>query len=455
MVSSLFGKNATPFNKIRAEIRFSSKTKARWVLAAVSFILGLSSSCASSESLSLLTERSAIEASIRSNPNLAEIRERYLALLEIPSQVGTLPDPVISFNAMNLPVDSFDRDQEGMTQLQLGISQTFPFPGKLALKQEAARYDAVAVGHSVEEARLNLIAQVRTRWWNLHYIDRALETINANKALLNQFITVAETKYETGKGLQQDVLLAQLELSRLLDREIHLQSLRRQQAISLNVLMDRSTQTAITLPTSEATSLPVLIDESALFERATLLKPRLKQMATRVDAANTRLDLAKRDYYPDFQLGIAYGDRVGDNPAPMSDSRSDIFSVMLGVKIPLYVARKQSRAVEQKARELQRSRYALIDERNQIMASISSAVTDYDRASKQFVLYGSGIVPQAQQTVRSMLAGYQVSEVDFLNLVRSQMTLLNYELQYWKSLTDANEALARLKAAVGEESVYE
>ena len=178
-------------------------------------------------------------------------------------------------------------------------------------------------------------------------------------------------------------------------------------------------------------------------------------MATRVDAANTRLDLAKRDYYPDFQLGIAYGDRVGDNPAPMSDSRSDIFSVMLGVKIPLYVARKQSRAVEQKARELQRSRYALIDERNQIMASISSAVTDYDRASKQFVLYGSGIVPQAQQTVRSMLAGYQVSEVDFLNLVRSQMTLLNYELQYWKSLTDANEALARLKAAVGEESVYE
>ena len=403
----------------------------------------------------MLTEEAAVKASVQRNPNLAEIRERYKALLEIPSQVGSLPDPVISLNAMNFPVDTFDRNQEGMTQLQLGFSQTFPFPGKLTLKQEAAQYDAVAAGHSVDEARLNLVSQVRTRWWDLHYIDRALETISANKALLNQFITVAETKYETGKGLQQDVFLAQLELSRLLDREIQLQSLRRQQVIALNVLMDQSTLTDIVLPTRQADRLPKLAPESDLFDKAAVIRPRLKQMETHVDAANSRLGLAKRDYYPDFNVGVAYGDRASNNSIPGGGSRPDLFSVMVGVKIPLYAGTKQSRAVEQQTRELQRSRYALIDERNQIMASISSAVTDYDRASKQLSLFGSGIVPQAQQTVQSMLAGYQVSEVDFLNLVRSQMTLLNYELQYWKSLSDANEALARLMAAVGEESVYE
>ena len=102
-----------------------------------------------------------------------------------------------------------------------------------------------------------------------------------------------------------------------------------------------------------------------------------------------------------------------------------------------------------------KNRYALLDEKGLVMAAISTAVTDYHRAKQQFSLFGSGIVPQAQQTVASMLAGYQVSEVDFLNLVRSQMTLFNYELQYWKALSDAKQALARLEAAVGEESVYE
>ncbi len=70
-------------------------------------------------------------------------------------------------------------------------------------------------------------------------------------------------------------------------------------------------------------------------------------------------------------------------------------------------------------------------------------------------LFETGIVPQAEQTVASMLAGYQVSEVDFLNLIRSQMTLLNYQLQYWKALSEARQALAQLEAAVGQVEIYD
>jgi outer membrane protein TolC len=96
-----------------------------------------------------------------------------------------------------------------------------------------------------------------------------------------------------------------------------------------------------------------------------------------------------------------------------------------------------------------------MDERNQVMADIASNITDYQRAQQQLSLFTTGILPQARQTVQSMLAGYQVSEVDFLNLVRSQVTLLNYELQYWKSLTESYQALARLQASIGKESIYE
>lgn len=404
---------------------------------------------------SVLAVRSAVEIAIRDNPNLAEMQARYDALAEIPSQVGALPDPMVNLNAMNFPTDTYDRFQEPMTQLQIGFSQEIPFPGKLDLKEEAAEYDAQAAGHSVDEIRLQLVKNVKSKWWQLYYLDRALETVELNQSLLRQFITVAKTKYETGMGLQQDVLLSQLELSKLMDQDIQLQAMRRNQAIQLNILMGRLASNELILPGQVSKEMPSLVGEDELYLKAELVRPLLRQMEVQVDAAQSRLDLAKRDYYPDFKLGMTYGDRTGDNPLPRGGARSDFVSVMVGVKIPLYAGRKQSKAVSQKNSELQKNRYALLDERGVVMGAISSAVTDYHRAKQQLSLFGSGIVPQAQQTLESMLAGYQVSEVDFLNLVRSQIILFNYQLQYWKALSDAKQALARLEAAVGEESIYE
>lgn len=430
--------------------------RGRLLLSAMTLVIVMSTAYADGYDISsLLAESSAVEAAVLNNPNLAEMQARHQALSEIPSQVGTLPDPMVNLNAMNFPVDTFDRGQEAMTQAQIGFSQVFPFPGKLGLKEEAAEFDALAAGHTVEEVRLQLIRNVKSQWWQLYYLDRALETVDINKTLLRQFITVAKTKYETGKGLQQDVLLAQLELSKLIDQKIQLQAIRRNQTIRLNILMDKPANDILSLPDQVSKTMPNIVDENVLYRLAESARPRLKQMETQINAAQSRLDLARRDYYPDFKLGVTYGDRTGDNPLPRGGARSDFVSVMVGVKIPLYAGRKQSKAVSQKRSELQINRYALLDEKGLVMAAISTAVTDYHRAKQQFSLFGSGIVPQAQQTVASMLAGYQVSEVDFLNLVRSQMTLFNYELQYWKALSDAKQALARLEAAVGEESVYE
>lgn len=403
----------------------------------------------------ILSESYAVEVAIKNNPNLAQMKERYRALAEVPSQVGALPDPVVNFNAMNVPIDTFDRSQEAMTQVQVGFSQVFPFPGKLDLKEEAAEYDAQVASHTLEEVRLQLIKNVKSKWWQVFYLDRALETVGVNQALLRQYISVAKTKYETGDGLQQDVLLAQLELSKLMDKNIQLKALRRNQAIQLNILMDKTANDEVLLPDEISKKMPILVKENELYLKAEVIQPRLKQMETQINAAQSRLDLAKRGYYPDFQLGMIYGHRAGSNPPPRGGSRTDFISLMVGVKIPLYAGRKQSKAVLQKRSELQKNRYALFDEKGMVMAAISSAVTDYHRAKQQFSLYGEGIVPQAQQTVASMLSGYQVSEVDFLNLVRSQITLLNYELQYWKALSDARQALARLEAAVGEEAIYE
>ena len=421
------------------------------------FFLLISSTVALAETdeQNVLTIQKAIDTATQNNPGLAQITARYQAVSQVSSQLGTLPDPILRFNAMNFPTDTFDRAQEPMTQVQIGISQQFPFPGKLGLREEAAEREAQAVSFSVDEMRLKLISAVTNTWWQVFYLDRAIETIEINQALLRQFVDVALTKYENGKGLQQDVLLAQLELSKLIDQGIVIDSLRRHQVIKLNRLMGVRASEVRVLPTEVERTLPPIKEEETLYLIADKSRPVIKVREQKVAAAVSRLDLAKKDYYPDFQLSVIYGSRTGVNPGPSSEPRADLFSVMLGVKIPLYAMSKQSKAIEQKSSEQQASSFALADERVQMMADISADIADYHQAQQQFILLEKGILPQARQTVQSMLAGYQVNKVDFLNLVRSQVTLFNFELQYWKVLVRAKQAARRIEANIGEESIYE
>jgi len=396
-----------------------------------------------------LTLEAAVALAIGDNPGLAGMQARAEAMAAIPSQAGTLPDPMLSLGAMNLPTDTFDLDQEPMTQLQIGIEQALPFPGKLGLKERAALRDADAAASNVDESRLSLVNKVKQAWWQIYYLDRALDIVSRNQDLLRQFVQIAQTKYQVGEGLQQEVLLAQVELSRMLDRRIDLQGMRRQQAARLNALLNRRAGTPVVLPEQVDERLAAVLPEEELYQRAGRVRPLLEQKRQEVEAARTRHDLARRDRYPDFVLGAAYGFRQGDNPG--GSARADFASLRLGMSLPLYAGRKQDRAVDQRSSELQQRQYALQDEFTGVQAEISAAHADYRRASEQVLLFRTGIIPQARQSVASMLSGYQVNKVDFLNLVRAQITLYDYETQYWKSFSEANQALARLNAAVGEE----
>ncbi len=382
------------------------------------------------------------------------MQARAKAMAAIPSQVGTLPDPVINLNALNLPVDTFNRSQEAMTQLQVGVSQKFPFPGKLGLRESAAEYEAAAASNDVDEVRLLLIRDVKQTWWNLYYLDRALTTVRRNQELMRQFVEIAQTKYRVGQGLQQDVLLAQVELSKLLDLEVQLTALRRTGESRLNALLNRPTERKLRLPVEVETELQPLAAEESWQRQAKENRPLLAAEEKRIEAARERLDLAKKDYYPDFKVGTAYGFRSGNDPV-RGGSRPDFASVMLSITVPLYAGRKQAKAVNQRSSEVLQQIYSLQDRRQQVRREISTALANYRKSREQFVLFKTGIIPQARQTVASMLAGYQVNKVDFLNLVNAQITLYNFETEYWKVLAEAYQALAALSAATGEEQIDE
>lgn len=415
-------------------------------------LLFFACSIANGKEQTVLTLKAATELALRDNPGLAQINARAEAMAAIPSQAGSLPDPVVSFNALNLPTDSFDTRQEPMTQMQFGVSQSIPFPGKLSLNEQAAAFAAEAASHDVTEARWRLLRDVKKTWWSLFYLDRALEIIAANQDLLRQFVEIAQTKYQVGQGLQQDVLLAQLELSKLLDNEIVLTGAKERTIAQLNALLDRPADHPVNLSDKVSEELPSLAKKSVLFDQAENYRALIASRRESINAAESRLELAKKDYFPDFNVGVAYG--VRDETLAGSD-RADFLSMKLSMSVPVFFTGKQDKAVDQRTSELMQQRYELEDEWNQVRAEIATAYSNFHQTKNQVVLFKSGIIPQAQQTVASMLAGYQVGKVDFLNLIQSQITLFNYETQYWKAFSEANQALAQLSAMVGKEEIYE
>jgi len=400
----------------------------------------------------LLTLESASQIALSDNPNLAQINARLQVMQAIIPQRGALPDPEISFNALNLPVNSFDLGQENMTQMQFGFSQKIPFPTKLALREQVATNERNVVVENLQEARLQLVSDVKQQWWLIFYIDRVLTIIDSTQALLRQFVEVARIKYEVGQGLQQDVLLAQLELSKLLDQKLIWQGQRKNTVAALNSLLNQAANQTIILPKIVVAEFKKLLSEDTLYQQAQKFRAALAAGQKQIQVAKSRLDLAEEDLYPDFKIGAFYG---GRDDTLASQRRDDFFSMKLSVTVPIFAQSKQNKAIQQRKVEVRQSVYALQNLWNQVRKQISIAYSDYQRSTQQISLFETGIIPQARQTVASMLSGYQVNKVDFLNLIRSEITLFNYEMQYWHSFIEANQALARLNAVVGQENLYE
>ena len=401
-----------------------------------------------------LSLQDALDRALVNNQGLAELRLYAESLDSVPSQAGALPDPILGVNALNLPTDTFNLDQEPMTQMQVTLSQAFPFPGKRGLKREAAEYEASAAAKRVLDKRLQVAAGVRVAWWRLLYLDRAIEIIKQNQAVMRDFIAIAQTKYKVGKGLQQDVLLAQLELSRLLNRQFPLRGMRDAAQADLNALMDRVPTQPIQLSsTSIDTTLPELPPESDLLQGALEVRPLLGVERDQMAAARARLDLVKKEHYPDLTLGAAYGFR--DASDPTGRDLPDLATFRLSINLPIYSGSKQSKAVDQRSSDYFRSKHAFNESLRSVQADIARNYAYYQASRDQVSLYGSAIIPQARQTVSAMLSAYQVSQVDFLNVLNAQIMLYNAQISYWEALSNAKQSLANLAASAGSEVLYE
>lgn len=391
----------------------------------------------------VLTAERAVSIALEGNPSLAQIKARAEAMAAIPSQEGTLPDPTVNMGALNLPTAyGLNLQREDMTMLEVGVSQAIPFPGKLALREKAASFAAEAAANTVEEARLLLARDVKNHWWQLVTSHRTLLLIADTEQLLKQLADSANSQYRLGQGQQQDVLAALLEQAKLAKEKARHVGMHHAEIARLGALLNKPTDHAIRLPEAVDTQLPDIQTANDLQES----RPLLAERKNAIDAAQTRLELAKKDYYPDFTLGTAYAFRQN---TPNGQSRSDFASVQLSMTLPIYADRKQAKAVDQRQSELLKERYALDEARLAIQTEISSSLAQYRSSREQFELLKNSILPLAQQNVSVSLSAYQVGKTDFRRVLEAKNAWLDYQMQYWQALADAHMALAELQAAIG------
>jgi cobalt-zinc-cadmium efflux system outer membrane protein len=399
----------------------------------------------------MLTLERAVGIALADSPSLAQIKARSEAMAAMPSQEGSLPDPTLNFGALYLPTaNGLSLQKEDMTMLEVGISQPIPFPGKLALREKAATFEAEAAASTVEEARLQLARDVTIHWWQLVALHRSLLIISDTEQQLKQLATIADTQYRVGKGLRQDVLsalLAQTSLSK--EKARHL-AMHRAEIARLNALLNRPADNAVRLPDTMDEHLSAIGSAADLQAQSEKSRPRLAERKSAINAAQSRLELAEKDYYPDFTVGTAYAFRQN---TPEGQSRSDFASLQLSMTLPIYTGRKQAKAVTQRQSELLKERYALDEAHREIQAEINAALALYQGSLEQFELLKNDMLPLAQQNIAASLSAYQVGKADFQSVIQAQNAWFDYQTQYWQALAEAHQSLAQLAAAVGRDAL--
>ncbi len=353
---------------------------------------------------------------------------------------GALPDPTLSVGYMGgLFRPFFPSATTPNAFQQFGASQELPYPGKLALRTRVAAAEADAARWSYEEVRRRLVAELKTTYFEYVFVTRSLGIIQKNKALLEELRRIAEAQFSVGKGIQQDVLKAQLEISLLLER---LETLERErgalQARINGLLYRRPNEPVPPNLTFAAATLPDIDALEALAERN---NPALRRDEQVISRGQQALALARKELLPDFAVTFTSQRFAGDMPW--------MYGVDVMVKVPLYWQRKQRSMIAEATAALEGGRRmrenTLSMARAEVVAEHLAATT-----SKRLVdLFSDSVLPQARLALESSLASYQVGTVDFLTMLTNFITVLNYEVNYEEQQARYHQALARLEPIVG------
>ena len=376
------------------------------------------------------------------NRGVQVARREWDAAQARPSQESTLPNPTISLSSWStgvLPLPGRGVGKEPSAFVSPMVMQEVPFPGKLSLKGQIAQKESDSLAKMYEAAKLKAVNELKQAYFGLYQAEKSLATVEKNKQLLTQLAEIARARYEVGSGLQQDVLKAQLEATMLEERLTMFRQRRESYAAKINQLMNRPPDTPIgRVGDIEPSTLRLTLEQ--LYATAEEANPVLDSRRVMIDRSARRLDLAKKEYLPDFnvQAGYMY---MGQFP--------NLWNVQISATIPLYFSRKERKGVEEATAGLRGSKNEYEAMAQDTFREVKDEYLMLTTAERLMRLYQDAVVPQASLALESSLSAYRVGNLDFLTILSNWTIVLNFELEYYTQLAQHETALSNLERLTG------
>ena len=392
-----------------------------------------------------------IEEGLAKNQDIQSMASKVESLKEEISFAGSLNDPRIGIGLLNLPTDTFRFDQEPMTQKQIFIAQKIPWFGKLDLRSQRAAMKAIRQEAILNAKKLELARQIASAYYELGFVSSGQKINERLIKMLTQLLKVSESRYAAGQGLQQDVLQAQVEVSKLLDEQITLDKKRRMLEDRINSLLNRESFTPV-IPPENSPFPDLVLKEDTLQDRALKMNPWLKVKLAEIDQASVEVELARKDYWPDMDFKVAYGQREEDlNGRDLPD----FFSTSVVVNIPLWQKTRQNKKLEATKLSHKSASQSYQNLVNSLPHKIDALVTDIRNLQKNYKLIKDALIVQAEQWARSSLTAYEVDKVNFNTMITAQVRLLRFELQSENYLFSLYKKRAELEEVLGASLLYQ
>jgi outer membrane protein TolC len=377
-----------------------------------------------------------VDEALKNSPEIQASQARIeAARLRIP-QVKSLPDPLFMFGYQNEGFDRYSYGQEQGSQWMFSASQQFLFPGKSALKGEMAARDAESMEAMHELLKLKTIARVKELYYDLFLAYKNIDLLKDKRDLFIRIENITLARYAAGKAMQQEVLMAQTEKYMLLEKEEMLNQKIQSLGAMLRAAIGRD-KGQLERPNEPVyQSFPMEIDEAV--DLALQHSPEIKSRGKMLEAAETKLLMAQKEYFPDFALSGSYFNRSGDF--------KDMWSATATINVPLYFLSKQRPAVLEAKSTIRQAKQEIEAVKLMIAAALRDNYSMLRSAEKLMNIYKKGLIPKNTQDFEQSLAGYSTGKTEAINVISRLKTLLDYEAQYWNQFVEREKAISRLNA---------
>lgn len=382
-----------------------------------------------------LTPAHLAEAVLARNPGIKALEAAAQAAEFRIAPAGALDDPSLSYNAAPETAGG----PRGLQQ-RFELSQPLPWPGKLALREEAARQRAAAATEDIGELHLRVAAAAKSLSAEWAYVHRALAINTEHQALLRELRRVAETRYAAGRAGQQDALQAEVARARLAAEAITLERRRREVQARINALLNRPAQVHVPPPADFPEPMPVP-PLAALQQRAAHEHPALARLRARIAEAQAQTALAEKDFYPDFRVMAGYNS-LWDNP----DKR---WTVGVGINLPFDYGNKRSATRDAARAELLRQRWRLTDREAQLLGELETARAGVEETASVIGIYRTRLLPLSEDNLAAARADYRAGAGSFLNVIDAEREQLRTEDALARARADYLRRLAELERWVG------